>query len=57
MSQKEKTDPPGDKADLPQPPPHDPIEPDPMDPVPVPPTDGEQKPPERPDLDWAEHED
>jgi hypothetical protein len=55
----EKTDPhrSGDKADLPPPPPHDPIEPDPMNPIPVPPPDTEPRPAERPDLDWAEHED
>ena len=38
----------------PSPPPHDPIEPDPMNPVQAPP---DSKPAERPDLDWAEHED
>lgn len=55
----EKTDPhrSGDKADLPPPPPHDPIEPDPMNPIPAPPPDTEPRPSERPDLDWAEHED
>jgi hypothetical protein len=36
--------------------PRDPIEPDPMNPVPVP-ADTEPKSTERPDLDWAEHED
>ncbi len=57
MSRNKKIDPqrPDDKADLP-PPPHDPIEPDPMNPVPVPP-DTEPSSAERPDLDWAEHED
>jgi hypothetical protein len=34
----------------------DPIEPDPMNPVEVP-ADTEPKSTERPDLDWAEHED
>ena len=38
--------------------PRDPIEPDPMNPVQVPaPADTEPKSTERPDLDWAEHED
>jgi hypothetical protein len=37
-------------------PPHDPIEPDPMNPVVAPP-DSKPMPSERPDLDWAEHED
>lgn len=36
--------------------PRDPIEPDPMNPVQVP-ADTEPRPTERPDLDWAEHED
>lgn len=59
MSRNEKIDPrwPGDKADLPPTPPHDPIETDPMNPVPVPPADTEPRSPERPDLEWAEHED
>jgi len=35
----------------------DPIEPDPMNPVQAPPADIESKSAERPDLDWAEHED
>lgn len=43
-------------ADLP-PPPRDPIEPDPMNSAESPPADTEPKPAERPDLDWAEHED
>jgi hypothetical protein len=43
---------------VPQPmPPRDPIEPDPMNPVQSPPADTDPKPVERPDLDWAEHED
>jgi hypothetical protein len=45
----------GDNVDLPPMPPRDPIEPDPMNPVP--PADTDLKPAERPDLDWAEHED
>ena len=59
MKGNEKIDPrrPGDKVELPPPPPHDPIEPDPMNPVPVPPPDPEQRPADRPNLDWAEHED
>ena len=58
MSRNEKIDPrpPGDKADLPPTPPHDPIEPDPMNPVPAPP-DAEPRTAERPDLGWVEHED
>jgi hypothetical protein len=36
--------------------PRDPIEPDPMNPRQVPSVDTEPKP-DRPDLDWAEHED
>jgi hypothetical protein len=36
--------------------PRDPIEPDPMNPAQVP-TDAEPRSTERPDLDWAEHED
>jgi hypothetical protein len=38
-------------------PPRDPIEPDPMNPVPQPPLDVEPERGQRPDLDWAEHED
>jgi hypothetical protein len=45
-----------DHADLPLMP-RNPIELDPMNPVKVPPPDTEAKPAERPDLDWAEHED
>jgi len=45
----------GDNVDLPATPPRDPIEPDPMHPRP--PTDTDPKRAERPDLDWAEHED
>lgn len=45
----------GDNVDLPAMPPRDPIEPDPVNPGP--PADTEPKPAERPDLDWAEHED
>ena len=58
MSRNEKIDQQqrGDKADLP-PSPHDPIEPDPMNPQPEPLPDTEPVPAERPDLDWAEHED
>jgi hypothetical protein len=37
--------------------PRDPIEPDAMNPVQAPPADTEPEPKERPDLDWAEHED
>lgn len=53
----EESDPPrsGDNVDLPAMPPRDPIEPDPINPVT--PTDTNPKPAERPDLDWAEHED
>jgi hypothetical protein len=43
-------------ATEPSPPPHDAIEPDPMNPVTTAP-DAEPKTPERPDLDWGEHED
>jgi hypothetical protein len=43
-----------DNVDLPATP-RDPIEPDPMNPGP--PADTDSKPAERPDLDWAEHED
>jgi hypothetical protein len=50
----EGTDP-GDDIDFPAMPPRDPIEPDPMNPMP--PADTDLKPAERPDLDWAEHED
>ena len=58
MNRNEKIDPrrPGDKADLPPSPPHDPIERDPMK-VPVPPPDAAPWPARRPDLDWAEYED
>ncbi len=48
--------PPEDNHDVPAAPPHDPIEPDPMNPTPVSPHT-EPKRSERPDLDWAEHED
>jgi hypothetical protein len=48
---------PGDDVDLPAMPRRDPIEPDPMNPVQSPPADTDPKPVERPDLDWAEHED
>jgi len=53
---KEKTDlrQPDDSA--PMPPPRDPIEPDPMNPAQIPSADTEPKS-DRPDLDWAEHED
>jgi len=47
----------GDDIDLPAIPPRDPIEPDPMNPLQSPPADTDTKPAERPDLDWAEHED
>jgi hypothetical protein len=53
MAQKNETDRKSDATE-PSPPPHDPIEPDPMNPVPAPP---DSEPAERPDLDWAEHED
>jgi hypothetical protein len=58
MSRTKKNDPrqPSDKDDLPPIPRRDPIEPDPMNPVPTP-ADAEPSPAERPDLDWAEHED
>jgi hypothetical protein len=42
-------------VDLPSMPPQDPIEPDPMNPRT--PAETDPKPAERPDLDWAEHED
>jgi hypothetical protein len=49
---------PEDEPDLPPPRPHDPIEPDPPNPKPgLPRPDTEPRPTERPDLDWAEHED
>jgi hypothetical protein len=59
MSRDEKLNrqPPDDKPDPLPTPPRDPIEPDPMNPLPVPPRDTEPEPAERPDLDWAEHED
>ena len=47
---------PDDRADLSPNPPRDPNEPDPMNPRQVPSVDTEPKP-DRPDLDWAEHED
>ena len=37
--------------------PRDPIEPDPMNPAEQPSADAEPERRERPDLDWAEHED
>jgi hypothetical protein len=46
----------GDNVALPPIPPRDPIEPDPMNPVQSPPADTDLRP-ERPDLDWTEHED
>ncbi|HEV8431047.1 MAG TPA: hypothetical protein VGQ41_24300 [Pyrinomonadaceae bacterium] len=45
----------GDNVDLPAMPPPEPIESDPMHPKP--PADADPKRAERPDLDWAEHED
>jgi len=59
MSRNKKIDPqpPGDNADLPPRPQHDPIEPDPANPVSEQPPDAKPTPAERPDLDWAEHED
>ena len=58
MSRNKTTDPPppADNHDVPAALPHDPIEPDPINPEPVPPNT-EPKISERPDLDWAEHED
>lgn len=47
----------GDNVALPPIPPREPIEPDPMNPVPSPPADTDPKSTQRPDLDWAEHED
>ncbi len=59
MNRNEKIDPrrPGDKADLPPTPPHDPIEPDPMNRYRCHRLITEPRPAERPDLDWTEHED
>ena len=59
MSRNEKIGPnqPADKSDVPPKLPRDPIEPDPMNPEPAPPPDTESEHVERPDLDWAEHED
>jgi hypothetical protein len=57
MSRNEKIDPnqPDDKSEKPPSSPRDPIEPDPMNPAPPPGTEPARE--ERPDLDWAEHED
>jgi hypothetical protein len=59
MSRNRKIDPrqSDDKAKPPPTPHRDPIEPDPTNPKPEAPQDSESKPEERPDLDWAEHED
>jgi hypothetical protein len=51
------SDPGDDVVELPAMPPRDPIEPAPMSPVQSPLADTYPKPAERPDLDWAEHED
>lgn len=58
MSRNEKIGPnkPEDKSDIPRRSPRDPIEPDPMNPE-LPPPDTKPERAERPDLDWAEHED
>jgi hypothetical protein len=45
------------KTDQPPILPNGPIESDPMNPLPEAPPDSESKPADRPDLDWAEHED
>lgn len=56
MNHDEKTDPNRpDESEIPLSSPRDPIEPDPMNPAPPP--DAEPAREERPDLDWAEHED
>lgn len=59
MSRNEKIGPnhPDDKSDMPRGSPRDPIESDPRNPEPAPPPDTEPERAERPDLDWAEHED
>jgi hypothetical protein len=55
----EKIDPnqPDDKSDIPSKSPRDPIEPDPTNAEPAPEPDTGPERAERPDLDWAEHED
>lgn len=58
MSRNRKIDPrQSDDKGKPPTPPRDPIEPDPANPSPEAPQDSESSPEERPDLDWAEHED
>lgn len=57
MKRDKRIDPnqPDDRSEIPPRSQRDPIEPDPQNPAPPPDTEPERE--ERPDLDWAEHED
>jgi hypothetical protein len=59
MSRNQKDESPqrSDEPDQPKIRPDETVERDPLNPVPVQPPDAEPRPAERPDLDWAEHED